>query len=70
MKNNVIPRNFYNITGEMLIHTSESEPGDIVHISKNDYGYLGYNKRTNRHFYVFISMLRNANIFKIISIIK
>ena len=66
--NNRIPRKFYSITGETLINTSESMPGDIIHITKNDYGYLGYNKRTNRHFYMFASMLRNADIFRIIEI--
>ena len=63
--NNRIPRKFYSITGETLISTSESKPGDIIHITKNDFGYLGYNPRTNRHFYMFASMIRNAEIFKI-----
>lgn len=66
--NNRIPRRFYGITGEMLINTSETLPGDIIHITKNGYGYLGYNARTNRHFYMFASMIRNAEIFRIIEI--
>lgn len=64
MKNR-IPRKFDRITGETLINTSESMPGDIIHITKNDYGYLGYNTRTGRHFYMFASMIRNAEIFRI-----
>lgn len=64
MKNR-IPRKFDRITGETLINTSESMPGDIIHITKNDYGYLGYNARTGRHFYMFASMIRNAEIFRI-----
>lgn len=68
--NNRIPRKFYSITGEMLINTSESMPGDIIHITKNDYGYLGYNPRTNRHFYVFASMIRNGEIFRITDIVQ
>lgn len=63
-----IPRRFYGITGKMLINTSETLPGDIIHITKNYYGYLGYNARTNRHFYMFASMIRNAEIFRIIEI--
>lgn len=66
---NRIPRKFYSITGEMLVNTSESMPGDVIHVTKNDYGYLGYNTRTGRHFYIFISMLRNAEIFRITEII-
>lgn len=68
--NNRIPRKFYSITGEMLINTSESMPGDVIHITKNDYGYLGYNKRTNRHFYLFASMIRNAEIIRITEIMQ
>lgn len=67
--NNRIPRKFYSITGEMLISTSESKPGDIIHIYKNDFGYLGYNPRTNRHFYMFVSMIRNADIFRIMEVL-
>lgn len=67
MKNR-IPRKFYQISGVMLVSTSESEPGDEIHITRNDFGYLGFNPRTNRFFYVFASMLRNAEIFKITTI--
>ena len=67
---NRIPRQFYRITGETLVNTSEAMPGDVIHISKNNYGYCGYNPRTNRHFYVFASMLRNAEIFRINKIEK
>lgn len=48
--NNRIPRLFSRITGEMLIETSETRPGDIIRVYKNDMGYLAYNPRTNRHF--------------------
>lgn len=65
MINNRIPRKFARITGEMLIETTETRPGDIVRVWKNDSGYLGYNPRTNRYFYIFVSMLRNAEIFKL-----
>lgn len=66
---NRIPRQFHCITGEMLINTSESMPGDVIHVTKNDYGYLGYNPRTNRHFYMFPSMIRNGEIFSITEIL-
>lgn len=67
--NNRIPRKFNRITGEMLINTSETLAGDHIHVTKNDYGYLGYNPRTGRHFYMFVSMLRNAEIIRITEII-
>lgn len=63
--NNRIPRLFSRIMGEMLIETSETRPGDIIRVYKNDMGYLAYNPRTNRHFYVFVSMLRDSEIFKV-----
>lgn len=63
--NNRIPRLFSRIMGEMLIETSETRPGDIIRVYKNNMGYLAYNPRTNRHFYVFVSMLRDSKIFKV-----
>lgn len=64
MANNRIPRKFNSIKGKMLIETNMSKPGDILHVYKNDHGYLAYNTRTGKHFYIFISMLRNAEIFE------
>lgn len=63
--NNRIPRLFSQIIGEMLIETSETRPGDIIRVYKNNIGYLAYNPRTNHHFYVFVSMLRDSEIFKV-----
>lgn len=68
--NNRIPRHFARITGEMLIETSETRPGDIIRIYKNDMGYLAYNPRNNRHFYVSVSMLRDSKIFKLKEILQ
>lgn len=67
---NRIPRKFIQITGEMLIETTETLPGDIIRVYKNDIGYLGYNPRTNRNFYIFVSMLRNAEIFKLQEVLQ
>lgn len=67
---NRIPREFHSITGEMLISTSHTNAGDVLRITKNDHGYSAYNRRTNQHFYMFASMIRNADIFKITEIIK
>lgn len=68
--NNRIPRNFYSIKFEMLIDTSETKKSDVILVSKNNYGYLAYNKRTNRHFYTFVSMLRNENVCKILEVVQ
>lgn len=70
MASNRIPRHFTRITGEMLIETTETRPGDIIRVYKNDMGYCGYNPRTNRHFYIFVSMLRNAEIFKLQEVLQ
>lgn len=70
MASNRIPRHFTRITGEMLIETTETRPGDIIQVYKNDMGYCGYNPRTNRHFYIFVSMLRNAEIFKLQEVLQ
>lgn len=48
----------------------ESRKGDIIRIYKNDMGYCGYNPRTNRYFYIFVSMLRNAEIFKLQEVLQ
>lgn len=69
-KKNRIPRKFYGITGEMLIETSCDKPGDVLHITKNDFGYLGLNSHTGKYAYYFPSMLRDAEIFKITEVIQ
>lgn len=68
--NNRIPRHFARITGEMLIETSETRPGDIIRVYKNDMGYLAYNPQTNRHFYIPVSMLRESETFKLKEILQ
>lgn len=70
MASNRIPRQFTRITGEILIETTETRPGDIIWVYKNDMGYCGYNPRTNRHFYISVSMLRNAEIFKLQEVLQ
>ena len=69
MKNNVIPRKFYNISVKMIIDTSETKKNDVIQVSKNDFGYLAYNKRTNKNFYVFASMLRNSELCEFLEVI-
>lgn len=67
---NRIPRKFHGMTGEILINTSHTNAGDVLHITKNSYGYLALNKRTGKYTYVFPSMIRNTEIFKITEIMK
>lgn len=70
MKNkNRIPRHFIKIVGETLTATSHTKPGDILHIFKDFSGYLLYNTKTGVYARVFPSMLRDAETFKIHSII-
>ena len=67
--NNRIPRKFHRITGEMLINTNMDQAGDVLHVYKNNYGYLALNMRTGKYAYTFVSMLRNAEIFHITEIV-
>lgn len=69
MKNNRIPRVFNCIVGKMLVETSASKPGDILHVFKNDSGYLALNTRTGKYAYIFVSMLRNKEVFELIEIL-
>lgn len=66
---NRIPRKFNRITGTMLISTNLDQPGDVLHVFKNDSGYLALNTRTGKYGYVFVSMLRNADIIKITEVL-
>ena len=67
--NNKIPRKSYRITGEMLINTNMDKAGDIINVFKNDLGYLGLNIRTGKYAYIFVSMLRDPEVFKLIEVI-
>lgn len=68
MKNNKIPRKFNRIVGRMLIDTNMNKANDIFHISKSDNGYLAYNTRTEKYANFFVSMLRNSEVFELLSI--
>lgn len=63
-KKNVIRRDFYRITGEMLINTNMDKAGDKVYIFKNEDGYLSFNQRTKQYAHIFPEMLRDPQIFK------
>ena len=69
IQKNRIPRRFYRITGKMLISTACNEPGDIFHIFKNEFGYLGLNTRTGKYCYMFPALIRDAAAFQILNIV-
>ncbi|WP_186321340.1 hypothetical protein [Bacillus sp. FJAT-22090] len=52
----------------MLIDTNVNIANDIVHISKNDNGYSMFNTRTKENAHMFVSMLRNSEVFELVSI--
>lgn len=66
--NNKIPRKFNRIVGRMLINTNVDKTNDIVHIQKTERGYLAFNTRTQKYAVPFISMLRNGEVFELVSI--
>lgn len=65
---NKIPRHFLRITAQAKKATSASDTGDMLHIFKNDFGYLVSNITQNKYFYVALSLLRDTEYFKILSI--
>ena len=70
MENNRIPRNFKKLTGTMLVDTSCCRAGDELQICKDECStkYLATNTRTGKSSYVFVSMLRNTNYFKLTNV--
>lgn len=67
-KSNRIPRTFNRITATTRIETSHSKPGDVLHVYKNNSGYLALNTRTGVYAYMFAAMLRNAEVCTITAI--
>lgn len=70
MKSNRIPRQFYRIIVECNIETNFTKSGDILYIYRNDCGLLALNTRTGKYGYIFMTMIRNPEIIKIIDIIQ
>ena len=68
MKNNKIPRKFNLIVGKMLIDTNVNKAGDVLHISKDEHGYIAFNTRTNKYASLFISMMRNNQVFEVMNV--
>lgn len=65
---NKIPRTFYNITGKMLIATDYNQPGDVFHVYKNAFGYIGMNARTGKYIYIPASLIRDASAFQVLHV--
>lgn len=65
---NRIPRTFYNITGKMLIATDYNQPGDVFHVYKNTFGYIGMNARTGKYIYIPASLIRDASAFQVLHV--
>lgn len=66
---NRIPRRFNIITGKMLIDTTCNERGDELVIYRANSGCHALNVRTGKHFLVFLSMLRDGDIFQMTEVI-
>ena len=65
---NKIPRHFLRITAPAKKPTSARNTGDMLHLFKNDFGYLVSNITQNKYFYIAVSLLRDAEYFKILAI--
>ncbi len=66
--NNRIPRNTKKIVGKMLVDTSCNRAGDIVHFTREEQDFIGYNPRTEQRSFTFIGMLRNSNIVEFLEV--
>lgn len=65
---NRIPRKFDKLIAKVKIGTNLHQPGDILHIWKNDYGYRALNTRTFKYEHPSGSFLRNSNAIEILNI--
>lgn len=68
MKHNRIPRKWHKIIGKLLVDTNMDRAGDIIYIYHTDSKYLTVNTRTGKHAYMFLSHIRNAEIFEVLAI--
>ena len=68
-KNNVIPRKSYRITCKMLIGTNANKPGDVLHVCRNDAGWLALNTATCKYFYISASILRDPRMCEVVEVI-
>lgn len=67
---NTIPKKIKRILAELLCYTNSGKPGDIFEIVPNEMGGLsGTNINTEKEWYIFLSTLRNENVFRIIEIV-
>lgn len=68
MKNNKIPRQFDLLVGKILVDTNVSKVNDILHITKSENGYTALNTRTKETAFMFVSIMRNSEIFELVSV--
>lgn len=66
---NVIPRKFKYIIGELLIDTSAGKSGLRMKIDKDNGYYHGIDLDNGKEYQVFVGMLRNIECFKVLEII-
>ena len=68
-KNNVIPRKSYRITCKMLTETNANKPGDVLHVCRNDAGWLALNTATGKYFYISPSILRDPLLCEFLEVV-
>ena len=66
---NVIPRKFKYIIGELLVNTNGGKIGSRMKIDKENGYYHGIDLDSGKEYQVFVSMLRNIEIFKVLEVI-
>lgn len=65
---NTIPRVFHRIVAKAVSVSSFTQPGDILHVFKNDFGYLCLNVMTGKYAYAASSQLRDKTFVEFINV--
>ena len=68
-KKSVVPRKFIRITCKMLTETNANKPGDVLHVYRNNSGWLALNTATGKYFYISPSILRDPLLCEFLEVI-
>lgn len=71
MKNknsNVIPRKFNRLVFRQLSDGMAGNAGDVWHVFKNDFGYLGLNTKTGKYWRMFVGHLRIKELWELVEV--
>ena len=65
-----IPKDSYTVTGILLKNSLPLRRGDLLHITRGDFGYLAYDVTQNRYYYIESSLIHNENVFQAQEVVR